>query len=174
MRGSTRMQVYGTGSAPTSESTRNTLPRETRCCVPSEIRSAPSPSANCPVAVPSKGAGYSDSMRWLFGDGQRGQGALDVVLPKARHAVMRFRPRKGAHPLQSQISLSSTKSFELREALLIYRTYRGSERAGPSAFVTKHSVTVDPSGGPSLGAGFQIQEGDLLMLCAQLGCALPP
>jgi hypothetical protein len=90
------------------------------------------------VAVPSKGAGYSDSTRWLFGDGQRGQGALDVVLPKARHAMMLFPPSKGAHSLQAQISLSSTKSFELREALLIYRTDRDSERAGPSAFVTKH------------------------------------
>jgi hypothetical protein len=75
--------------------------------------------------------------------------------------------------LQAQISLSSTKSFELSEALLIYRTDRDSERAGPSAFVTKHSVAVDPSGVPSLGAGSPIQEGDLLMLCAQLRCALP-
>jgi hypothetical protein len=61
---------------------------------PLRFGSAPSPSGNCPVAVPSKGAGYSDSTRWLFGDGQRGQGALDVVLPKARHAMMLFRPRK--------------------------------------------------------------------------------
>ena len=43
---------------------------------PLRFGSAPSPSGNCPVAVPSKGASYSDSTRWLFGDGQRGQGAL--------------------------------------------------------------------------------------------------
>jgi PRTRC genetic system protein B len=75
--------------------------------------------------------------------------------------------------LQAQISLSSTKSFELREALLIYRTDRDSERTGASAFVTKHSVAVDLSGVPSLGAGSALQEGDLLMLCAQLRGALP-
>ncbi|RSL18634.1 PRTRC genetic system protein B [Edaphobacter aggregans] len=75
--------------------------------------------------------------------------------------------------MQAQISLSSTKSFELREALLIYRTDRDSERTGPSAFVTKHSIAVDPSGAPSLGAGSPIQEGDLLTLCAQLRSALP-
>lgn len=75
--------------------------------------------------------------------------------------------------MQAQISLSSTKSFELREALLIYRSDRDSERAGPSAFVTKHSIAVDPSGLPSLGAGSALQEGDLLMLCTQLRGALP-
>ena len=75
--------------------------------------------------------------------------------------------------MHAQISLSSTKSFELREALLIYRSDRDSERAGPTAFVTKHSVEVDSSGVPSLGAGSALQEGDLLMLCTQLRGALP-
>ena len=75
--------------------------------------------------------------------------------------------------MQAQINLSSTKSFELREALLIYRSDRDPERGGPSAFVTKHSVALDPSGVPSLGAGSALQEGDLLMLCTQLRGALP-
>ena len=75
--------------------------------------------------------------------------------------------------MQAQINLSSTKSFELREALLIYRSDRDSERGGPSAFVTKHSVALDPSGVPSLGAGSALREGDLLTLCAQLRGALP-
>ncbi|MDX6457547.1 MAG: hypothetical protein QOE55_1244, partial [Acidobacteriaceae bacterium] len=55
--------------------------------------------------------------------------------------------------MQAQISLSSTTSFELREALLVYRTDRESHRStAPGSFVTKHPVTLNAQGAPSLGA----------------------
>jgi PRTRC genetic system protein B len=71
--------------------------------------------------------------------------------------------------LQAQISLSSTTSFELREALLVYRTHRESHRStAPGSFVTKHPVTLNAQGAPSLGAGAPLGKSDLTDLLKQL------
>ncbi len=76
--------------------------------------------------------------------------------------------------MQPLISLSSTVSFELREALLVYRS---SERRSPStsvsAFVTKHSVRLSQSGIPSLDVGSPIQRSDIFELIQQQLGALP-
>jgi PRTRC genetic system protein B len=71
--------------------------------------------------------------------------------------------------LQAQINLSSTMSFELREALLIYRTDRQShDSKGPGSFVTKHPVTLNAHGAPSLGAGAPLGKSDVTDLLKQL------
>jgi len=71
--------------------------------------------------------------------------------------------------LQAQINLSTTMSFELREALLVYRTDRESYRSkGPGSFVTKHPVTLNVQGVPSLGAGTPLGKSDITDLLKQL------
>ncbi len=75
--------------------------------------------------------------------------------------------------MQAQISLSSTTSFELREALLVYRSDRDSNRMGTSAFVTKHGVKFDQAGIPALEAGTPIHQSDIFTLIEQLRGALP-
>lgn len=76
--------------------------------------------------------------------------------------------------MQAQINLSSTLSFELREALLVYCTDRESHRGNtPASFVTKHPVHFSPEGVPSLGAGTALGKSDLTDLLRQLqGVAL--
>ena len=76
--------------------------------------------------------------------------------------------------MQTHISLSTTVSFELREALLVYRSAeRRSGSTGVSAFVTKHSVRLSQSGVPSLDAGSPIHRSDIFELIQQLRGALP-
>jgi PRTRC genetic system protein B len=76
--------------------------------------------------------------------------------------------------LQTHISLSSTVSFELREALLVYRSSEHrSSSTSVSAFVTKHSVRLSQSGIPSLDAGSPIHRADIFELIQQLRGALP-
>lgn len=75
--------------------------------------------------------------------------------------------------MQAQISLSSTMSFELREALLVYRSDHDSSRTGPSAFVTKHNVKLNHAGVPSLDAGSPIHPLDISALIEQLRGTLP-
>jgi PRTRC genetic system protein B len=71
--------------------------------------------------------------------------------------------------LEAQISLSSTTSFELREALLVYRNDRESHHSrGPGSFVTKHAVTLNAQGVPSLGAGTPLGKSDITDLLRQL------
>jgi PRTRC genetic system protein B len=75
--------------------------------------------------------------------------------------------------LQAQISLNSTISFELREALLVYRSDRHSGRTGSSAFVTKHNVNLNHAGVPSLEAGSPIHQSDVSALIEQLRGSIP-
>ena len=71
--------------------------------------------------------------------------------------------------MQAQINLSSTLSFELREALLVYRTDRTLHRGkNPDCFVTKHAVRFSAVGVPSLGAGTALNKSDLADLLRQL------
>ena len=71
--------------------------------------------------------------------------------------------------MQAQINLSSTLSFELREALLIYRTNRASHHSkSPDSFVTKHSIVLSPEGLPSLRAGTALTKSDLADLLKQV------
>ena len=71
--------------------------------------------------------------------------------------------------MQAQINLSSTLSFELREALLVYRTDREAHHSkNPGSFVTKHPVHLSSEGVPSLGAGTSMGKSDLIDLLRQL------
>lgn len=75
--------------------------------------------------------------------------------------------------MEAQIGLSSTTSFELREALLVYRRDRSTMRQGPESFVTKHSVKVNSEGSPSLGPGAPMGKGDVSQLIEELRGVLP-
>jgi PRTRC genetic system protein B len=75
--------------------------------------------------------------------------------------------------VEAHISLSSTTSFELREALLVYRRDRSSIREGPESFVTKHSVKVNSDGSPSLGPGAPIGQGDVSQLIEEVRGVIP-
>lgn len=71
--------------------------------------------------------------------------------------------------MQAQINLSSTLSFELREALLVYRTDRRSHHSkDPGSFVTKHTVNFSEEGVPSLGPGTALTKFDLTDLLKQV------
>ncbi len=71
--------------------------------------------------------------------------------------------------MQAQINLSSTLSFELREALLVYRSDRASHHAkNPDSFVSKHPVHLSSEGVPSLGAGSALGKSDVTDLLRQL------
>jgi PRTRC genetic system protein B len=75
--------------------------------------------------------------------------------------------------VEAHISLSSTTSFELREALLVYRRDRSSIREGPESFVTKHPVNVNSDGSPSLGPGAPIGKGDVSQLIQEVRGVIP-
>jgi PRTRC genetic system protein B len=78
--------------------------------------------------------------------------------------------------VQAQVALSTTTSFELREALLVYRSdrsYSSSSNQGPSTFVTKHPVKTTREGAPSLGPGAPIEKGDVFSLIQQLRGSIP-
>ena len=75
--------------------------------------------------------------------------------------------------MEAHISLSSTTSFELREALLVYRRDRSSIRQGPESFVTKHSVKVTSDGSPSLGPGAPIGKDDVFRLVEEVRGVVP-
>ncbi len=71
--------------------------------------------------------------------------------------------------MQAQINLSSTLSFELPEALLVYRTDRQyCYSKNPGAFVTKHPVVLSPEGVPSLGAGTALAKSDVTDLLREI------
>jgi PRTRC genetic system protein B len=74
--------------------------------------------------------------------------------------------------VEAQISLTSTRSFELREALLVYKSDRNHVEVG-SAFVTRHEVVLDNNGAASLKAGTPIGYADLKNLLEQLQGQLP-
>ena len=74
--------------------------------------------------------------------------------------------------MEAQIGLTSTRSFELREALLVYKSDRNHMDAA-SAFVTRHEVVLDSSGAASLKAGTPISHADLNNLVEQLQGQLP-
>ena len=75
--------------------------------------------------------------------------------------------------MEAQINLSSTTSFELREALLVYRTDRASSRTESGAFVTRHAVKFSQAGVPSLETGTPLHQSDIFTLIEQLRGALP-
>src|ERR1019366_4214489 len=54
--------------------------------------------------------------------------------------------KHGGKPLENYVNLSSTASFELREALLVYSSDRTGNRSDSISFVTKHGVKVDAKG----------------------------
>ena len=70
--------------------------------------------------------------------------------------------------METHVNLSSTASFELREALLVYSSDRTGGRSDGMSFVTKHSVKVDGKGVPSLLPGSPIGESDIFALIEQL------
>jgi PRTRC genetic system protein B len=75
--------------------------------------------------------------------------------------------------MQAQVQLSSSKSFELREALLVYSGGSAHHVSGPNTFVTKHSVLSSESGAPSLGPGAPIGREDILELIKELRGVVP-
>jgi PRTRC genetic system protein B len=79
--------------------------------------------------------------------------------------------------MEAQIGLSSTMSYELREALLIYRSDRknSSRRDDPAVptFVTKHAVQLNTAGTPSLGPGAVLDKSDLDTLIKGLQGSIP-
>ena len=75
--------------------------------------------------------------------------------------------------METHVNLSSTASFELREALLVYSSDRTGGRSDGMSFVTKHSVKVDGKGVPSLLPGSPIGESDIFTLIEQLRGAVP-
>lgn len=58
--------------------------------------------------------------------------------------------------MENYVNLSSTASFELREALLVYSSDRTGNRSDSISFVTKHGVKIDAKGVPSLLPGAPI------------------
>ena len=75
--------------------------------------------------------------------------------------------------MDTHVNLSSTASFELREALLVYSSDRVAGRTDGFAFVTKHPVKIDAKGVPSLLPGSPIAESDIFALIEQLRGAVP-
>lgn len=79
--------------------------------------------------------------------------------------------------MQAQIGLSSTMSYELREALLVYQSDRQNStidsRAVASTFITKHSVQVSSAGIPALGPGAVLDKSDLDSLIKGLQGSVP-
>jgi PRTRC genetic system protein B len=79
--------------------------------------------------------------------------------------------------MQAQIGLSSTTSYELREALLIYRSDRQghSSRDGqaPPTFVTKHAVQRSATGHETLSPGATLDKADLNTLIEGLKGSIP-
>src|ERR1700722_12768842 len=80
-------------------------------------------------------------------------------------------------PVEAQVSLSSTTSYELREALLVYRRdraeYSVKHGQAPPMFVTKHAVQRSSTGGVSLGPGATLQKSDLSVLIDGLKGTIP-
>ncbi len=68
-------------------------------------------------------------------------------------------------------------SYELRDALLIYRSDREGRRSVegqvPSSFVTKHAVQLSPAGAPILAAGAPLERSDLDSLLKSLRGTVP-
>jgi PRTRC genetic system protein B len=75
--------------------------------------------------------------------------------------------------LETQINLSSTASFELREALLIYSRDRVMGRTDAASFVTKHAVKIDAKGLPTLLPGSPLGELDIYALIENLRGSVP-
>ena len=75
--------------------------------------------------------------------------------------------------MENYVNLSSTASFELREALLVYSSDRTGNRSDSISFVTKHGVKVDAKGVPSLLPGAPIGEADIFALIEQIRGAVP-
>jgi PRTRC genetic system protein B len=78
--------------------------------------------------------------------------------------------------MEAQIALSTSTSFELREALLVYRSDRGGSAAasrGTNVFVTKHPVRLNSEGAPSLGPGASVAKADVVDLMEALRGSIP-
>ncbi len=79
--------------------------------------------------------------------------------------------------MEAQIGLSSMMSYELREALLVYRSDRNNNSAkegkAPATFVTKHSVLHSATGTTALGPGAVLDKSDLEALIDGLRGNIP-
>jgi len=77
--------------------------------------------------------------------------------------------------MQAQVEISSTQSYELRSALLVYENSGGSFRnnKNPASFVTTHPVMTTPDGLPTLGPGQPISKDDIAKLIESLRGSIP-
>jgi PRTRC genetic system protein B len=79
--------------------------------------------------------------------------------------------------MEAQICLNSTTSYELREALLVYRSDRDSYSIKPgqppSIYVTKHAVQRGSAGGASMGPGVPLEKSDVNTLLEGLRGTIP-
>src|ERR1700693_4907759 len=74
--------------------------------------------------------------------------------------------------MEAYINLNSAKSYDLRQALLVYSTDENSGE-GPSSFVTKHDVKIGPNGSPSLQPGTTLALEDIYDLVHALRGSMP-
>lgn len=79
--------------------------------------------------------------------------------------------------MEAQIGLSSTMSYELREALLVYRSDRQNSTMRSSdiapTFVTKHAIQLSAEGTPTMGPGAVLDKSDLDTLIKGLRGVVP-
>lgn len=79
--------------------------------------------------------------------------------------------------MEAQIGLSSTMSYELREALLVYRSDRQNSTMRSSdvapTFITKHAIQLSTEGAPTMGPGAVLDKSDLDTLIKGLRGVVP-
>jgi PRTRC genetic system protein B len=75
--------------------------------------------------------------------------------------------------MQASVSVGSTTSFSLREALLIYRKDARGYNFDSEAFVTRHQAVVDAKGVPSLNAGELLPKDFLSSLVREMTGKVP-
>ena len=75
--------------------------------------------------------------------------------------------------METHVKIGSTTSFELREALLVYRSDENRHSAAASAFVTRHKIGLGEGPAPTLGPGTSLTHEDLRSLVQGLQGAVP-
>lgn len=76
--------------------------------------------------------------------------------------------------MQAQVQISSTQSFELRSALLVYENNAGIAHGNqPTTFVTRHPIMTALEGTASVGPGQPISKDDITQLIEKLRGSVP-
>jgi PRTRC genetic system protein B len=77
--------------------------------------------------------------------------------------------------MEAYVNLSSAQNFELKNAILIYKTdsHRNAGGPGPSSFVTSHEVKLSDQGAPSLNPGRPVTMDEIVDMIEEVRGSLP-